>query len=411
MQRVAVWVLAVLLASCGTVEATTIHEEIGLRLELPAAWDCTMEGEADNGRLTCLEGGSERFVALVEPDVGQAQVVGTELAADNLSRRLDILGLESTSSTAFMDGHFMIRLDYRGEQTGTWWVVLSTESASIYRFHLLGTDPVAAAMVERVRFVNAYPIAFVAGPLVVGEREISAWGVLAVGLFMLIALGRKLLLDLGRLFRDPGGLFGDFGRGENIWFPLAVVLCSGLLLTGLLAVNEGRYMARAYSDAIQVQAAVVEGGVVGHRDVRAPDGNADPEMVAMVMGGVRGRLIAAHRDLFSRAIWFLPIVWLVLWIANGTAIFLGGKAAKGEAIWTRSLYASALLAGPSAMFFAGGAMWWLLPEAPGWGWGLSAAGFVLLAMLAVKGMADLMRITTGAALGAWVLAWLVMGVF
>lgn len=411
MQRFAPFVLAVALAACGAEVATEVHEELGLRLELPASWTCVAAGEDDQGTLTCTDSGAERFVALVEPDVQSGQVAGTEALAKDLVRRLGILGLEARRTTTFMDGHFVARVDYTGEQSGTWWVTLSSESGSIYRFHLLGANEPAAGLVGRTRFVRAYPIAFVAGPLVVGEREASGWGVLAVGLFIFIALGRKLLLDLGRLFRDPGGLFGDFGRGENIWFPLAAVLCSGLLLTGLLALNQGRFMAQSYQTAIEPMTAGIERVVGDDRNVRGANGETNPEMVALVMADVRGKLVGAYKDLYSKAVWFLPVLWLGLWVLNGTAIFWGGKAAKGEAIWTRSLYASAMLAGPSAMFVGGGALAMLMPSDPYWGLGVAALGFILLAMLAVKGMADLMRVSTGGAMGAWVVAWLVFGVF
>lgn len=393
----------VALAACGRgVETAVESGPDGLRLVLPAAWSCETSavGEEGAGRMTCTEGGAERLVVLSTPDAREGQVEGTEASARSLERQLDIAGFNSTRERVFVDGHYMVRSDYSGaDGSGSWWTSLSTEATRLFQVHLVGADESSRAMVEKMRFTATYPVVWESGPLVVTARETGALGVLAVGLFLLIALGRKLVLDLPRVFADPGGLFGDFGRGETIWYPAAAVLCSSFLLAGTLSLFESQYMAWVFSEQVEPVTRAIHSTVLGHRYV-----NEDPELAAVVLGGVRAGLVAAWRNFFTMTLWLLPLIWVAMWIANGTGVFLGGKAAKGEAIWTRSYYASAMLAGPSALLWGGLAVSVLEPSMAVFGWVAAGLGAVTMLALGIQGFANLMRIPAGQAPLGWFVA-------
>ncbi len=389
-----------------------MEEGVGVRFVRPAGWSCESTSSSDISRLTCLEGGNERFVVLSTPDVRESTVVGSERTADELKLRLkSILDFTVDAEHHFVDDQYAVRLSYQGEEgdEGVWWVVLATESATLFRMHLIGRPmDVGEGLtpMPEFRFTEAYPVTGKVGPIVLSARNSSAFGVLVLGLFLLLTLGKKLVVDLPRLFREPGDLFAEFGRGETVLFPLALVLCGVFLMVGVLGLFRDQGMVILSENLVDPVVSQLQSVVEGNEAV-----DGDPVRAEMVLDGLRGSLLRFYRGYLDDLLWMTPVVWVGVWIVSGTSLFLGGKSfgAQDQAQWRRTLFSCALLSGPSALIVGGSILGSVSSSAAVPATALSVVGVLFLIALGLWGAARLFRLTLGKAMGAWLVAFLFFG--
>ncbi len=361
-----------LVASSGfsfLLDAKTVDESTGIRLNLPSSWTCSSTQEDSwevvvpdteyssgkkfkNGWLKIEEvgdrficnSGSQKVLDVRSTPLGvsSGQVSTTVLKARLLERHLqENLGFEVDSKTVYSDSHYIVRLDYtdQNQKSGAWWIVYSQESSTLHRLWMTDVSLLNGKQIEEFEnlfFVSVYPVIFNLGPIVLTERSATALTFFFIGIVLLLTLGKKGVDDFMRSFDEPGELFADFGKGETFFYPFALVLCSSFLFVGFTSSLKGMLLSWINGNVVYAYLEVMKFSVFSNVE-------NDPEKGYIVLAGLAQNLINFFRQHIDMFIQWFPAIVIVLWFVNALANYLGSLIVKSDLKFGTTFFASSLL--------------------------------------------------------------------
>ncbi len=359
--------------------STVIDDSTGIRLNLPSVWDCSSLGEDSwevvvpdteyssgkhfkpgwlkieevGDRFVCNSGSNKVLdIRSVPLSVSSGQVSTTVLKSRLLQRHLEEnLGFSVLSTTSYSDNHYISRLDYQDSkgENGSWWIVYSQEAATLYRIWMPDLSLVEKSEIEDFQnmfFTSVYPVVFDLGFITITQRSATALTFFLIGVFLLLSLGKKGANDFVKGLEDPGELFGDFGKGETFFYPLALVLCSSFLFVGFAASFRGILLSAINATFVSAQLEM------NKTSIFSQVGN-DPEKGYIVLAGTAQNLINFFRQHVDMFIQWFPAIVLVLWFTNALCNYLGSLIVKSELRFGPTFFASSLLTPYSCIFGMG----------------------------------------------------------